>query len=230
VPLPDNNRIFSTIAPRYDLLNHLLSFNIDKRWRIDLVKLAGLKSGERVLDVCTGTGDLAIRFAHDHPENKIVGIDLSEEMLHIARRKVRSSRVDGSIRLLEADALSLPFANDSFEVVSIGFGLRNIAHHKKGISEMTRILKEGGRLVILEFSPPQRSLFGGMYRFYLNTIIRAIGGIISGSAEAYRHLSTSITSFPQPEEIVKLMEEEKLKDTCCRSLTGGIAYIYRGEK
>lgn len=226
----NNSRLFSRIALKYDFLNHLLSLNIDKRWRRKLVKCAGVKPGDSILDVCTGTGDIAIRFAQSDGVGGIVGIDQSEEMLSIARRKTKRNGFEGKIKLLKGDALNLPFDDGSFGIISIGFGLRNLADHKKGISEMVRVLKDGGRLAILEFSPPQGLIFGMVYRLYLNIIIPTVAGIISGSASAYRYLPTSIANFLEPEEIMKLMEAEGLKKLYSKRLTGGIAYIHRGEK
>jgi demethylmenaquinone methyltransferase/2-methoxy-6-polyprenyl-1,4-benzoquinol methylase len=225
-----NDRVFSSIATKYDFLNHLLSLNIDQRWRRALVKCAGVKPGESILDVCTGTGDIAIRFAQTDGVGKIVGIDLIDQMLHLAQRKMTKRGLDKRMRLLKADALNLPFVDNSFDLVSIGFGLRNLTDRKKGISEMVRILRDGGRIVILEFAPPRNNLFGVCYHLSLNTIIPIVGGIISGSASAYRYLSTSIADFLKPKEIMKLMEQEGLKNVWFKSLTGGIAYIYRGEK
>jgi demethylmenaquinone methyltransferase/2-methoxy-6-polyprenyl-1,4-benzoquinol methylase len=226
----DNNQLFSKIAPRYDLLNHLLSLGIDRGWRRRLVEYAEVKPGEKILDVCVGTGDLAIRFAHADSVGYIAGIDLSEEMLRIAKRKIKGNNIGRKVGLLKGDGLSLPFPNNSFDIVSIGFGLRNLDSRQRGISEMVRVLKEGGRLLILEFSPPARSLFGKVYSLYLNTIIQTVGGIVSGSADAYRYLSTSVAGFPRPEEILEQMELEGLRGLHSEGLTGGIAYIYRGQK
>lgn len=194
------------------------------------MKCAGVKPGESILDVCTGTGDIAIQFAQKDGAGEVVGIDLSEEMIRIARRKTKSNGFEGKIKLLRGDVLNLPFEDRSFDIVSIGFGLRNLTDRKGGISEMVRILKDGGRLVILEFSPSPSGFFGAGYRLYLNFIIPAVGGIISGSASAYRYLPTSIANFLEPEEIMKLMGTEGLKKLYSERLTGGIAYIYRGEK
>ena len=230
VPLPDNSKLFSRIAVTYDFINHLLSLNIDKRWRKELVRCAGAKPGDRILDICTGTGDVAIRFAQNNQAAEIVGIDLSEEMLRIARRKAMSNGFSRRIRLLRGDAFNLPFDDDYFDVVTIAFGLRNIGHHQRGISEMVRVLKKGGQLLILEFSPPGNDLFGICYRLCLNTIIPAVGGVMSGSSRAYRYLSSSIADFPGPDEIITLMETGGLKKLQAQRLTRGIAYVYRGEK
>lgn len=225
-----NDRVFSTIATKYDFLNHLLSLNIDQTWRRALVECAAVKPDESILDVCTGTGDIAIRFAQMDGVGKIVGIDLIDQMLHLAQRKMTKRGLDKRMRLLKADALNLPFVDNSFDLVSIGFGLRNLTDRKKGISEMVRILKDGGRILILEFSPPPSNLFGVCYHICLNTIIPIVGGIISGSTSGYRYLSASIADFLKPKEIMKLMEQEGLKNVWFKSLTGGITYIYRGEK
>ena len=230
LPLPDNSRLFSRIAATYDSLNHLLSLNIDRRWRRELVRCAGAKPGDRILDICTGTGDVAIRFAENNQAAEIVGIDLSEEMLRIAARKMRRNGDGGKVRLLKGDALNLPFDDNYFDIVTIAFGLRNIGHHARGISEMMRVLKEGGQLLILEFSPPGNDLFGICYRLCLNTIIPAVGGVMSGSSRAYRYLSSSIADFPGPDEIITLMETGGLKKLQAQRLTRGIAYVYRGEK
>jgi demethylmenaquinone methyltransferase/2-methoxy-6-polyprenyl-1,4-benzoquinol methylase len=227
---PRDYKLFSEIAKRYDLLNHLLSFNIDQAWRKKLVESTTPKPGENILDVCTGTGDIAIRFARNDRVGQIIGIDLTDQMLRIASRKIRGSRNENSIRLLKGDGLKLPFPDNCFDIVTIGFGLRNLGHHRKSISEMVRVLRHGGRLLILEFSPPEENLFGRVYDLYLNTVIRVVGGIISGSADAYRYLSISIANFPKSEEVIKLMEAEGLRELCSVKLTGGIAYLYRGEK
>lgn len=222
--------MFSAIAVRYDFLNHLLSWNIDRRWRRMLVEYAGIKPGERILDVCTGTGDLAIRFTRSDKSSEIIGIDFSEEMLQIAQKKMERKGLSDRIRLLQGDALHLPFENDSFDVVSIGFGLRNLTDRKGGILEMARVLKKYGRILILEFAPPRNNLFGLGYNVYLKTAIPVIGGIVSGSMDAYRYFSSSIAGFLQPAEIVELMGSANLRNILCQPLTKGIAYIYRGEK
>lgn len=211
-------------------MNHLLSLNIDKRWRRKLVEIAGVGKSESILDVCTGTGDLAIRFAQADRQSKLWGIDQSQDMLRLARRKINHKGLSGRIKLLEANALQLPFRDDSFDIVSVAFGLRNIGQHRRAIREMSRVLKKGGRLLILEFSTPGDNLLSRTYRLYLNNFIQAVGAIISGSSDAYRHLSTSIVEFPQPEEIAGLMQEEKLKNIRLIPLTGGIVCVYRGEK
>ena len=226
----ENDRLFSEIAPKYDFANHLLSLNIDKKWRRELVRLSEVHSGERVLDVCTGTSEVAIQFAKANPVGEIVGIDLSEEMLGIAREKIENKELENKIELLKGNALELPFEDSFFDIVSVAFGLRNMGDYDKGISEMVRVLKNAGRLVMLEFSPPTESLFGRIYRFYLSKLIPFFGGVLSGSKEAYQYLSDSVCDFPKPEKIIEVMKKENLKNTYSKKLTAGIVYLYRGQK
>ena len=228
--LTENNSLFSAIASKYDFLNHLLSLYIDKKWRRESVKWAEVHPGERILDVCTGTGEIAIEFAENSLAGKIGGIDSSEEMLGIAREKIRNKGLENKIELLKGNALELPFEDGSFDVVSIGFGLRNIGDYRRGISEMVRVLKDGGRLLMLEFSPPLDNFVGKVHNFYLNNIIPTVGKILSGSDIAYQYLAESIAGFPQPKEILQVMQKEDLKNVCCRALTVGTVYLYRGEK
>jgi demethylmenaquinone methyltransferase/2-methoxy-6-polyprenyl-1,4-benzoquinol methylase len=226
----ENKKLFTAISARYDLLNHLLSWNIDRGWRKKLVECAGVKPGEKILDLCTGTGDLAIRFASVNEPGETTGIDFSEAMLRIAQRKIEKRKLDSKIRFLQGDALRLPFENGSFDIVSIGFGLRNLTDRESGIFEMVRILNDSGRVLVLEFSPPQSTLFGWGYNVYLKTVIPVLGGLISGSMDAYRYFSSSVAAFLQPGEVMELMRKAGLKNILSKSLTGGIAYIYRGEK
>jgi demethylmenaquinone methyltransferase/2-methoxy-6-polyprenyl-1,4-benzoquinol methylase len=226
----ENDSLFSKIAAKYDLLNHLLSLNIDKKWRRELVKCAEVHSNERILDICTGTGEVAIQFAMIDSIEGIFGVDLSEKMLDIAEEKIKKKGLGEKIKLVKGNAFELPFEDSSFDIVSVAFGLRNMGDYAKGISEMVRVLKDGGRLVMLEFSPPPESFFGKIYRFYLNTVIPIIGGMLSGLRDAYEYLSESVFNFPQPKEITELMEKKGLKNTYCKGLTGGVVHLYRGQK
>jgi len=222
--------LFSKIAKRYDFLNHFFSLNIDRKWRREVVEQVRGKPFDTVLDVCTGTGDLAIEFALRTCAKEIIGIDLSEEMLCIGRDKLRNAGLQKRIKLIRCNALSIPFKDNSFDIVSIGFGLRNLIDYESGISEMVRVLNDNGSILILEFSTPPDTLFGRSYRFYLETIMPAIGGGISGLKGAYRYLSWSIDNFLEVEEVLELMDKKGLKKLSHKKLTGGIAYIYRGEK
>jgi len=230
---PDKSRtpeMFSRIAGRYDLLNHLLSLNIDRSWRRALVEQSGLAAGGRVLDVCAGTGDVAIAFAEHAEPSEIVCVDLSREMLEIGVEKARRRKIEGVVRFVEGDALRLPFGDGRFDAVSIAFGLRNLPDYAAGIAEMKRVLAPGGRLLVLEFAPPSRDLYRKGYAFYLGRLVPFVGGAVSGSREAYRYLASSVGEFVTRERVVDLFQEAGLKNVSAKPMTGGIVYLYTGEK
>lgn len=222
--------MFSSIARRYDVANHLLSFNRDKHWRKKLVALCTPKSGDRILDACTGTADLAIEFARSGVDTEIIGLDLSREMLAVGHSKVQKKGLQDKIKLQEGNALQLPFADESFDIVAIAFGLRNLPNPGRGIAEMSRVLKRSGRLAILEFSIPQNALFRRLYLFYLGKIMPPVGGAITGSRSAYDYLHASILNFSDREEILGLMQTAQLRNREAFTLSFGIATLYLGEK
>ena len=222
--------MFSSIARRYDVANHLLSFNRDKHWRKKLVALCTPKSGDKILDVCTGTADSAIEFARSGADVEIIGLDLSKEMLDVGRDKVKRNKLQDKIKLQEGNALELPFANESFDIVAIAFGLRNLPDPERGIAEMSRVLKKSGRLAILEFSVPENALLRRLYLFYLSKIMPVFGGVITGSRSPYEYLHASILNFSDREEILGLMQTARLKNGKAFTLSFGIATIYLGEK
>lgn len=219
-------RLFNEIAPTYDLLNHLFSFNCDRRWREISLRAIEIPPKANILDVCTGTADIAIRMAEKYRSVKIYGVDLSEEMLKVGRTKISRKKFDHNIELIKADALHLPFSDGTFDILYISFGLRNLVDRKKGIQEMKRVLKENGQLVLLEFAPPQKSLFGRLYRLYLSKIIPFIGEIVSGSTSAYYYLHTSIEHFLEPEETVNLLKNMGFRKITCQTLMFGIVSLY----
>jgi demethylmenaquinone methyltransferase/2-methoxy-6-polyprenyl-1,4-benzoquinol methylase len=221
--------MFNTIARRYDLLNHVLSLNVDRRWRQALVVYADPHNGERVLDVATGTADVAIEFAKDGRAAEIAGVDLSTGMLQVARDKLARLGLSKRIALREGDALELPFDTASFDVVTIAFGLRNLPDYARGVSEMARVLKPGGRAVILEFLPPRGAALVA-YRAYLTTFLPLTGRLVSGSAEAYRYLSASVREFISQDDVRALLAGAGLAGVESRRLTGGVAGLYRGVK
>jgi len=222
--------LFSSISSRYDFLNHLLSLNIDKRWRKKLVRLSSASAGTKTLDLCTGTGDIVIEFAKSNESSQCFGIDISDKMLGIAQIKIAKAGLDGRIRLVQGDAMDLPFDEGFFDTVFIGFGLRNLPDVAKGIRETIRVLKKGGKIFILEFSPRQNGLAGWFYKIYLKFVIPVIGGYISGDRKAYRYLSTSIPGFLESQRVSQLMKEHGYTNVKTTPLTGGIAYIYEGTK
>jgi len=220
--------MFTSIASRYDLLNHVLSANVDRLWRRALVHFANVASGEAILDVATGTADVAIAFARQSVAGPICGIDLSTGMLKIGREKVDRADLDGRIELIEGDALDLPYEDGTFDVVTVAFGLRNLPDYAAGVAEMTRVLKPGGRLLVLEFFPPRGGLFLRAYKLYLGSVVPIAGRVISGSKEAYRYLASSIEHFITHDEMRSMMQAQGLDPVETRRLTGGIATIYRG--
>ncbi len=227
--------MFNHIAGRYDFLNHLLSFNIDKYWRRVLVKkvkkdlpdIPRESEGASILDVATGTGDLA--FALSGIENAtITGVDLAENMLTVAREK--AARYRTGFQFVKGDSESLPFDPKAFHVVTVAFGVRNFEHLDAGLSEMHRVLKPGGRVYILEFSKPSHGLFSLLYGFYSRAILPLVASVFTRDKAAYRYLPGSIAEFPSGEEMKKILEDCGF--TACRStgLTGGIATIYEGKR
>jgi demethylmenaquinone methyltransferase/2-methoxy-6-polyprenyl-1,4-benzoquinol methylase len=221
--------MFSGIAARYDLLNHLLSGNVDKRWRRLVARTLkpSLVEGARVLDVACGTGDLSLVLA-EAGSAKVVGLDFCRPMLEVARRKAE----DGPrpLPFVEGDALRLPFADETFDVATIAFGLRNLAGVAEGLRELRRILKPGGRLAVLEFSTPVVPGFRALFRFYFTRVLPRIGGLVSGSRGAYEYLPDSVSRFPDQRRLAELMREEGFEAVEYRNLTGGIAALHTGTR
>jgi demethylmenaquinone methyltransferase/2-methoxy-6-polyprenyl-1,4-benzoquinol methylase len=221
--------MFDTIAGRYDLLNHVLSCNIDRRWRRALVAFAAVRDGERVLDVATGTADVAIEFARSSRAGEIMGVDLSSRMLQVGREKLARQRLEGRIVLREGDALALPFPDACFDAVTIAFGLRNLPDYARGVAEMARVAKPGGRVVVLEFLPPRGAALVA-YRAYLSTFLPLAGRLVSGSKDAYRYLASSVRGFVSAEDVRSLLAGAGFARVESRRLTGGVAGLYRGVK
>ncbi|HVF48239.1 MAG TPA: bifunctional demethylmenaquinone methyltransferase/2-methoxy-6-polyprenyl-1,4-benzoquinol methylase UbiE [Pyrinomonadaceae bacterium] len=222
--------MFAGIAGRYDLLNHLLSLNIDKRWRRALRDELHdiLQRGDAVvLDVACGTGDLSIALAERSPA-LVVGTDFCRPMLAIAENKITAARLD--VPLVEGDAMSLSFPDGSFDAVTIAFGLRNLPNVPRGVDELYRVLKPGGKLAILEFSTPVVPGCGRLFNFYFSHILPRIGGAVSGSRGAYEYLPDSVSKFPDQKKLSALMTDSGFVDVRFRNLTGGIAALHVGGK
>ncbi len=225
----DVRNMFDDISNRYDFLNHFLSFSIDFWWRRKLISLLSVKQPQNILDVATGTGDLAIALAKLNPR-KITGIDISEKMLTIARDKVIRKKLNKIISFETGDAENIPFTDNSFDAVTVAFGVRNYENLLMGLKEMNRVLKQGGTMMILEFSQPQANLFSQLYRIYSERIIPFIGKLISKHKHAYQYLPESVAAFPAGKDFLEILKEAGLKNNREYSLTGGIATIYMGDK
>ena len=223
----DVQAMFAQIAPRYDLLNRLLSAGVDRSWRRAAAEEALLLHPERLLDVATGTADFALELKRRSPATTVIGSDFVPQMLEIGRAKAVSQHLD--ILLEEGDALRLPYRDASFDTVTCAFGFRNFADYPRGLSEFWRVLRPGGRCVILEFPPPAAGLFGSVFRFYFQRILPRIGGFISGNAGAYSYLPQSVLAFPPPGDLAQLMVATGFR-TRYRLLTFGIAAIHVGDK
>jgi demethylmenaquinone methyltransferase/2-methoxy-6-polyprenyl-1,4-benzoquinol methylase len=211
--------MFGRIAGRYDLLNHLLSFNLDKRWRARTVERVSKLPHARVLDLCCGTGDLLLGLQG----SLVLGSDFCHPMLLEAQRK--STRP-----LFEADALALPLADNSLDLITCAFGFRNLANYESGLKEMLRVLKPGGVAAILEFSQPTNPVFGALYRFYSMQVLPRIGGMVSGSRDAYSYLPKSIRAFPGAEQLAKQMRETGFERVEFERMTGGAVALHLGYK
>ena len=224
-------RMFGGIAPRYDLLNRLLSFARDRYWRREAVAQARLPSGGAALDVCTGTADMALELARQFPSAKtIIGVDFCLPMIRIAAEKVARKGLIDRIRLQAGSAEALPFDANTFDAVTIAFGIRNVVDRKCGLAELWRVLRPGGVGIILEFATPRGPLFGWLYRAYFQYGLPWVGGLISGDAQAYRYLPASVTAFPGPQELARMMEEVGFRDVHFRAMTGGIVTLHVGTK
>lgn len=222
--------LFSQIAPVYDGLNRALSLGRDRCWRKAVAALADPPPGAQILDICTGTADQAIALAHSRRSARITAVDLSVPMLRLGEKKIRRKRLRERIVLRRADAHDLPFQDGTFDLVSVSFGLRNLADARRGLSEMRRVLKTGGRIVILEFAPPGNSLRGRVYRWYLASVVPILGGLISGFPEAYRYLHSSVVHFKTEQQVIAMIEEAGLSDCRARALSGGIVSLYTARK
>ena len=223
----DVQAMFADIAPRYDLLNRVLSLGVDRGWRREAAREALAFAPARVLDVATGTADFALELKTRAPDSAVVGSDFVPQMLDIGRSKATARHLD--IVLEEGDALNLPYPDGSFDSVTCAFGFRNFADYAQGLSEFWRVLAPGGRAVILEFPPPRAGLFGSAFRFYFQHVLPRIGGLVSGNAAAYTYLPESVLAFPPPERLADLMRATGFR-TRHRLLTFGIAAIHVGDK
>lgn len=220
--------MFDAIAPRYDLLNRVLSLGIDQYWRSRAVRLLADEQPKRVLDVATGTADLAIKAERVLHPRSVVGIDLSAEMLERGRKKVKRYGLSSRISLVEGDAEDLPFDDDSFDAALVAFGVRNFEDLDAGLDGIARVLRPGGRLVVLEFSQPRTFPIKQLYGWYSRHVLPRIGGTLSPDQGAYEYLPSSVAAFPDGSDFLNRMEECGFEDLLWTPLTFGIASLYRG--
>ncbi len=230
----DNNRskteqvqeMFDSIAPAYDFMNRAMTFGIDRLWRDKAVKMIGRHHPATILDVATGTGDLAINLAHKLSPRHITGIDLSEGMLEIGRKKAQEARLSHIIDMTQGDCLNLPFDDQSFDCVTVAYGVRNFENLALGYRQMLRVLRQGGMLCVIELSTPTSPIVKPLYKFYTRHIIPFIGRLVSKDVRAYSYLPESIAAVPQGKQMLRLMQDAGFSDCRFRPLTFGTCTIY----
>ena len=222
--------MFDRISPKYDALNHLLSLNIDKVWRRKTAKAVAKSQPKTILDLATGTADLAIDLAKCNPQAHIIGMDISEKMLDIGKAKVAQRKMESQIELRLGDAAALPFESNTFDAVSVAFGIRNFENLEHGLSEIQRVLKPNGRAVILEFSMPERFPIKQLYALYFKHLLPAIGKAVSKDGNAYSYLPLSVEQFPKPKVFLRMLAEKGLENGMAKPLSFGIATLYTSTK
>lgn len=224
------SKMFDAIAFRYDFLNHFLSAGIDKRWRIKTIKYLSNQNISKVLDIATGTGDLAIAAIKMFPSVSVVGIDISENMLEIGRQKIQKLKLNDKIELQSGDSEKINFPDNYFNAITCAFGVRNFENLSAGLHEMFRVLRSGGSCVILEFSKPQHFPFKQVYHFYFRYMLPVFGRLISKDRSAYTYLPESVSAFPNGERFLDELEKAGFRSCSQKPLTFGIATIYVGRK
>jgi len=220
---------FDDIAPWYDFLNHFLSLGIDRQWRKKLIRQLPPEPGIRILDVATGTADLAILAARKK-SCRVSACDISRKMMAIGKKKASAKGLDGQIEMIWASAEDLPFDSNHFDAVMVAFGVRNFVSLENGLAEMYRVVKPGGNLLVLEFSTPRNPLLRAIYLLYFRRVLPVLGGLLSKNRKAYDYLPESVLKFPQGETFMQLLETTGFKHTDTQPLTGGIATLYTAYK
>jgi demethylmenaquinone methyltransferase/2-methoxy-6-polyprenyl-1,4-benzoquinol methylase len=223
--------MFDAIAGKYDFLNHLLSAGIDRRWRKQAIRELALTGSERVLDLCTGTGDLAIAAMEARPgAARVVGVDFAAAMLQVGISKLRERRLDRSAALVRGDATCIPVATGSVDAVTVAFGIRNVDNTALACAEIFRTLAPGGRLAVLEFAMPTTPLVREAYRWYFSRVLPRIGRVVSRHNAAYTYLPASVGAFATPDEFARILRQQGFADVNARPLTFGIVYLYTAVK
>ena len=222
--------MFDRISPKYDRLNHLLSLNIDKIWRRKTANTVSKNQPKTILDLATGTADLAIALAKHNPQAHIIGLDISEKMLEIGKSKIKKQNLENQINLRFGDAANLPFEDNSFDVATVAFGVRNFEDLGKGLSEIRRVLKPQGKVFILEFSMPERFPIKQAYRLYFHQILPRIGKWVSKDENAYIYLPESVERFPKPSDFLRKLCESGFHEGTVKRHSNGIATLYSASR
>ncbi len=222
--------MFNNIAGRYDFLNHFLSMGIDKGWRKKAIAEVAQIKPQAILDVATGTGDMAIAAAKTIKPKKITGVDISEGMLEVGRKKIAELNLQQTISLNTGDSEAMPFATGEFDAVMCAYGVRNFEHLEAGLSEMCRVLRAGGKVVILEFSHPTRPGIKQLYQFYFRYILPTLGKLVSKHSKAYTYLPESVMAFPEGNRFCEILQQCGFKNAKARALTFGVTTLYTAEK
>ena len=222
-------KMFDNISGRYDFLNHFLSLGIDRGWRQKAIDFLRPLNPRQILDVATGTGDFALQALSLNPE-KVIGVDISEGMLSVGRKKIANKHLEHLVELRSGDSENLPFEENKFDAVTVAFGVRNFENLNAGLDEIFRVLKPGGMAVVLEFSRPRKFPFKQLYRFYFRFILPIIGRIVSSDKAAYTYLPESVEVFPDGDDFIHILHQIGFKNIQCRPLTFGISSIYTGTK
>lgn len=222
-------KMFDNISHKYDFLNHFLSLGIDIYWRKKAIKLLSSSKPKYILDIATGTGDFAIEALHLLPD-KVIGVDISAGMLKYGNEKIVKLGLEQKIELILGDSEKLPFDDNTFDAITVSFGVRNFEHLEKGLIDMFRVLKPGGKALVLEFSKPRSFPMKQLYNFYFKNILPVLGKMFSKDNTAYTYLPESVNAFPDGEDFLKVFESSGFKKTKCIPLTFGISSIYIGEK
>jgi demethylmenaquinone methyltransferase / 2-methoxy-6-polyprenyl-1,4-benzoquinol methylase len=222
--------MFDSIAPRYDFLNHLLSAGLDRGWRERAVTELALAPGARVIDLCTGTADVALAIAHRDPGYAVVGVDFAAAMLRLGLTKVRDAGFDRRIRLLRGDATRIPLADASCDAATIAFGIRNVAEPVAALAELARVLRPGARLAILEFGQPRLPGVSTLYRWYFTYLLPRVGKAVSKHGQAYSYLPASVGTFPPPDEFARILASHGFHKVRPVPLSLGIVYLYVAER
>ncbi len=222
-------KMFDNISHKYDFLNHFLSLGIDKLWRKKAIGMLEKASSQVILDVATGTGDFALQAMSLKPA-KITGIDISEGMLEVGRKKIAARNLQHIIDLKTGDSENIPFPENNFDAVTVAFGVRNFENLEKGLSEIFRVLKPGGKLIVLEFSRPRKFPMKQLYNFYFKHILPRVGRAVSNDEAAYTYLPESVQAFPDGDDFLRVLDRVGFNNTQCKALTFGISSIYSGTK